>query len=350
MYGAEQVLLNIIPAMGASCFVSLLTLEIDTPESNSLSSLLAVYGVKRYKFIPTGRFDQATIKKIKKLIELENFDVIHSHDYKSLFYINKISKLLNIPVIHHVHGALGNTFQEKIYGVIEGWLMRGVSKIITVSNEQKHNLENGCYCYPPILQVNNGTVIKDLQVNKTSTDCLRIVMVARLTEEKNHLMAINLIEVLKSKGINVSLTLLGDGPLKETLKHEVSSRSISEHINFVGFTRDVNTWLDSSDVLLITSKTEGMPMNMLEAMERALPIISSPVGEIPRLILESGCGRVFNGMDELTEIMISLSEDRESCEIYGESGRTYIEEKLSINMQCQNSLSISESTLGHSYG
>ncbi|MBL4796371.1 MAG: glycosyltransferase [Oleispira sp.] len=334
MYGAEQVLLNILPILNEYCDAELLTLEAEMPESRTLRDLVEGCAVKNHHIVPNGRHDRVAMSEIKNLIELGGFNIIHCHDYKSLFYVRNVANRLGIPVIHHIHGALGNTVLEKIYGCIEKYMMRKVSQIFTVSMEQKNNLENSMFIYPQITQVANGTVVQPI-INQQAfnTKELKLIMVARFTEEKNHSMALDLIEELKIKGIPVSLTLLGDGPLKKDIQETINSKSLNNEVKLVGFTRDVQAWLDQSDVLLITSKTEGMPMNMLEGMVRGLPVISTAVGEIPRLIKASKCGETFSCLEELIELITKVFSNKPVWKKLGLSGRAYVEENLSVEQQ-----------------
>lgn len=337
MYGAEQVLLNVLPELDLRCDITLITLESDFPESAMLRALVSSVGVEVYGFETKRRIDSVVIESVKSRLEKSEIDVIHTHDYKSLFYIYSIAKKMNIPVIHHVHGALGNTFNERIYGLVEKWMMRKVSKILTVSQDQKKNLDNNFIPYPEIKQINNGTVVKCLDDYKENNRAvLNLIMVARFTEEKNHLMALELVSKLKENNISVVLTLLGDGPLKGDIKKSIEFLGIKDCVNLVGFTQEVGMWLAQSDVLLITSKTEGMPLNMLEAMERGLPVISTSVGEIPRIIQAASCGKTFSKLDELLEIIDAINSNRVLWKEIGHSGRLYIKNNLSIEKQSES--------------
>ncbi len=336
MYGAEQVLLNILPVLNEYCTAELLTLEAEIPESRTLRNLVAGCAVNNHHIVPKGRLDLEAMIEIDSLIKLGEFNIIHCHDYKSLFYVRKAVSQIGLPIVHHIHGALGNTFLEKIYGCIEKYMMRKVSQIFTVSMEQKNNLESSMFTYPQIKQVANGTVVRPVTTQKLfDAKELRLIMVARFTEEKNHSMALDLIEALKLKGINVSLTLLGDGPLKTNIQDKIISKSLNNKVKLVGFTRDVQAWLDQSDVLLITSKTEGMPMNMLEGMVRGLPVISTAVGEIPKLIKEADCGDTYKTLDELIKLVVEIYNNRTEWGRLGDLGRLYVKENLSVESQVE---------------
>ncbi|PHR95607.1 MAG: hypothetical protein COA78_29865 [Blastopirellula sp.] len=333
MYGAERVLLNTLPLLNETYDTTLLILEGGGTDSRTLRTQAEANGITCIHYNPRRKFDRKLIKDIEKVVKENVYNIIHTHDYKSLFYLSSISKKLNIPAIHHVHGALGNSYLENIYGIIEKWMMRNVTKILTVSSEQKQSLEKSCLKFPVISQVNNGTLLQPLDLHRSKTDTLKLIMVARFTAEKNHSLAIEAISTLKNMGLNISLSLLGDGPLKREVQQCIDAKSLSKQVQLVGFTSDVKTWLDDSDVLLITSETEGMPMNMLEAMGRGLPVISTPVGEIPFLINNSGCGELFSNHDDLVKLIEKITKEMKVWEEYGVKGRKYIENYLSEQSQ-----------------
>jgi glycosyltransferase involved in cell wall biosynthesis len=336
MYGAEQVLLNVLPVLNNYCEASLLTLETVLGDSATLRALLSDLGVDTHGYIPKGRVDRQVIKSIEEQIKTAEFNVIHTHDYKSLFYVYSTLKTLNIPIVHHIHGSLGNTISEKVYAVIEKLMMRKVSRVLTVSQEQKKSIETDLFTYPEIKQVNNGTVVSSMpESNKPNLDILNLIMVARFTEEKNHLFAIDMVEKLKNLNVPVILNLLGSGPLMAVIEEIINARNLKDCINLVGFTRDVAAWLDRSDVLLITSTTEGMPLNMLEGMERGLPIISTEVGEIPAIIKDANCGETYETLDELVQLVMKINTNRSEWKILGGLGRLYVKENLSIKSQVE---------------
>lgn len=335
MYGAEQVILNVLPKLSEYINPTLLTLETESKESKKLRQFVAGRNVNTLFYKPAGKLDLGVIKDLTNDIKNSQYSIVHTHDYKSLFYIRLALKDSNIAIVHHIHGALGNTLSEKVYGFLEKWMIRYTSRIFTVSAEQKELLDNSCLNYPQVVQINNGTDVRGIKAGKLADETLKLIMVARFTDEKNHLLAVEMMSRVQEKGLNVSLTFLGDGPLMDLIKSEVHKRSLQDRINFVGFTRDVQNWLMRSDVLLITSRTEGMPMNMLEAMERSLPVISSSVGEIPKLIHSAKCGKIFNDLNELVLTVEHASENKDVWTSIGKLGREYIMKNLSVNTQAE---------------
>ncbi len=89
-------------------------------------------------------------------------------------------------------------------------------------------------------------------------------------------------------GLNLELTLVGEGVFRERLQAQVNRLGMQNRIRFVGqiSAHDVRRQLDHSDLFVLPSRTEGLPRAMIEAMARALPCIGSSIGGIPELLAE----------------------------------------------------------------
>jgi len=348
MYGAEKVILNLMGAfkglassMQVSSSVALI--EGANDQSKNLASLLEKQGSDSESIVSKKRLDFIAIKKLHSIIKHNRINVIHTHDYKSLLFIILATIFSNKIIIHHIHGTLGNTRAERIYAFIERICMARVDQIITVSQKQKKILMAYRYLKNKVIQVNNGTVLPAHSVLKNNQylcapkNLFTIIMVARLTPEKNHQLAIDVLnELIRNKTRNqIKLLLLGDGPNLEAIKNQVKEYSLQDSIQLIGFSNDVQSWLEKSDLLLITSTTEGMPMCLLEAMAIGLPTVSSPVGEIPHILTESKSGLLANKKILLAESIITLMEDKNLYQEFSRNARTYSEKHLSVQGQAQ---------------
>ena len=103
-------------------------------------------------------------------------------------------------------------------------------------------------------------------------------------------VAVETIALLKNKGLNVSLQWLGDGRYKAGMVDYARRMGVADRVNFVGnvgSAQDVRGYLDSADLFLLPSRTEGLPRAMVEAMARGLPCIGTKIGGIPELLDES---------------------------------------------------------------
>ena len=118
---------------------------------------------------------------------------------------------------------------------------------------------------------------------------IEVVTVARLDSGKDHATLIDAIQALVARGVDVRLTLAGDGTLRRDL--ETRARDLGDRVRFLGARRDVPDLLDAADVFAFPVRPEeGLGIALVEAMAAGLPIVATDVGAC-REVLDGGrCG------------------------------------------------------------
>lgn len=148
----------------------------------------------------------------------------------------------------------------------------------------------------------------------------RIYMVGRMDENKNQLMGIQAFGQLAADYPDATLTVCGDGPLREKLMEVVGTYKLDDRIDMPGSVDDVPGRLLGAYAFLLTSDTEGMPNTLLEAMSLGVPCISTdcPCGG-PAQIIDDGVNGLLvktGDTDGLTAALRKLLEDPElACRI-----------------------------------
>lgn len=107
-------------------------------------------------------------------------------------------------------------------------------------------------------------------------DCL-LTYVGELSGRKNQIFLVRCLERLRGEGLPVRLLLVGDGEEHTALIHEVGKRGLGESVFFAGNREDVWPYLAVTDLYVSASRSEGLPFNVLEAMQCGLPIVASDV-------------------------------------------------------------------------
>ena len=97
-------------------------------------------------------------------------------------------------------------------------------------------------------------------------------------------VAIRAIELLASRGVRCNLEVIGDGPELTNLQRLATDRGVESQVEFLGFVDDVGEHLRHASLFLMPSRSEGIPLALLEAMAMRLPIVASRVGGIPELV------------------------------------------------------------------
>lgn len=181
-------------------------------------------------------------------------------------------------------------------------------------------------------------------------DSFRMIIIGSLVANKGHYYLLKAIEIIWRHNKQLTLDIVGDGPLKTKLLDCASSLKISGVTNFRGFVDDdTSTKLLSQSHVLVTPsiEREGLPTVILEAMSRSKPVIGSNVGGIPELIEDGITGFIVNpaDVDDLASALNNLIYDEELRRRMGEAGRKKYEERFDARIMIREIENLYQSLL-----
>ncbi|MFN8223543.1 MAG: glycosyltransferase family 4 protein [Gaiellales bacterium] len=159
---------------------------------------------------------------------------------------------------------------------------------------------------------------------------VRIVSVGRLAEPKD--FGTLLAAIARPALGTVELELLGDGPQRAALEAMARRLGIADLTHFLGEVGDVPDRLRRADVFVLSSRSEGLPISVLEAMAAGLPIVATAVGGLGELVDDGVTGLLVPAGDvnALAEALATLAADPARCQTLGAASRRRAEERFSI--------------------
>jgi glycosyltransferase involved in cell wall biosynthesis len=304
--------------------------EIDYLDAHpNLEKLIAIHKLKsmRRAILPYRDF-QTLIETIRLIREIKP-DIIHTHTSKAGI-IGRIAGKIAAPqatVIHTYHGHLlygyFSTFRTKLIIQIERYLSKITDVLIAVTSQIECDLRNvgiGRNCrweviHPGVKEVTHKGM-NDLRNREK-----KLIWIGRFTGIKNPKLAIEIMKSISELGgSDISLTMVGDGELLDTMKVLAVANKLP--IEFIGWQTDVYHFLSSSDALLITSKNEGLPIVMLEAASMGIPTFSTKVGGTSEFIEDKLTGFfVDNNPDMAAANIFNTLQNDQVINIVGRSAR-----------------------------
>lgn len=201
------------------------------------------------------------------------------------------------PVIYTAHGwqfAEGiGPLQRLIVFLVERICAPLSRRIVTVSDHDYALARGWGIARPPrLIRIHNGMPDRPAPLRPTwdGQRPLRLIMVARFQEQKDHPTLLQALTRLRDRPWK--LTLVGDGPLLESVRGLAQRLGLLERVEFLGQRWDVPELLEASDVFFLISRWEGFPRSILEAMRAALPVIATGVGGVRESVVHGVTGWV----------------------------------------------------------
>lgn len=232
------------------------------------------------------RFFAETIKSLSP-------DVIHSHGYRPDILDIPIARKLGIPTVSTVHGFTGGDWKLKIYEMLQMRALRQASAVVAVSRNVAERLRQARVPEPKVHVIPNAysktaqfSSPQDRQSARQklgiSQDETRIGWIGRISEEKGLDIMIEAAGLFKDQSI--ILSVIGDGAEYDKSLSKAAALGISNRVIFHGSLQNAGDLLPAFDLLALSSRTEGTPMVILEAMGRGIPVVSTAVGGIPDML------------------------------------------------------------------
>lgn len=243
--------------------------------------------------------DMRACGKIKGWLAREKPDLLHAHSSKAGLVGRIAARMAGIPAVFTAHGWAftgGATATRKLIAVPSEWLAaRTGGDIICVSRYDRDLARRYAIASDARLHtVWNGIEDAEMRAAPGSGVVPVVTMVARFAAPKDHATLLQAMALIGDR--TWRLRLVGDGPLLSDAKALACSLGLESRVEFPGSRSDVMALLAQSDVFVLASRFEGLPISILEAMRAGLPVVASNVGGVPELV------------DEETGVLVSPSD------------------------------------------
>jgi len=278
--GAQIHLLDVLKSLPSGCQPIVATGEAGYLVEEARQLGVPVHHISHLRQPMSPVNDLLALREIVSVIRSEAPDLLHAHTSKAGLLGRFAGWLTRTPTVFTAHTwsfADGvSSFQRRVSIPLERFAGRISGKVITVSRaNERIALRKSITARANLVTIWNGIPDSDLRAKPGTSEIPKIVMVARFAPQKDQL---SLIKALSGIGAPWRLALVGDGPTRSEIEQEVQRLHLSDRIEFLGDRADVADVLATSDLFVLSTRWEGLPLSILEAMRAGLPVICSDVG------------------------------------------------------------------------
>jgi glycosyltransferase involved in cell wall biosynthesis len=172
---------------------------------------------------------------------------------------------------------------------------------------------SGCEDPKPFKVVHCGLTLEKYRFRLPRERIDRIFCAARLSPEKGHTFSVKALKLLREKGLSLELRLAGDGPSKLRLRNLALELGILDYIHFLGSLseEEIIRELEASDLFLLSSYVEGIPVSAMEAMAIGVPVIATNVAGTSELVEDGRTGLLVRPSDPqaLADAVMRMIDD-----------------------------------------
>jgi glycosyltransferase involved in cell wall biosynthesis len=279
--------------------------------------------------------DVLGLLELLRLLRRERPHIVHVNSAKAAALGRVAAALARVPIrVYTVHGWAFLAYTG-LASAAYRWVERALRPLTTVTvcvseNERRAGLAARACAELSTVVIRNGVEPTDSDADGVPSARRRLVMVGRLQAPKDPLTLVHALATLPERSFEA--LLVGDGPDRATVEEEIGRLGLASAVRLLGERADVPELLRAADIFVLSTRSEGLPLSILEAMAAGLPVVASSVGGVPELVLDGQTGMLVppGDPDALAAAIERLLEDPGLSGRLGEAGRVRAAEHFDL--------------------
>jgi glycosyltransferase involved in cell wall biosynthesis len=312
------------------------------PGYADIEAKAAKYSAPLISIPDRGPADLAVVKALLKVCREHRVAVWHGHDYKTNALGLALRPFHRMKLVTTVHGWVHNTARTPLYYKIDRFCLKRYERVYCVSPDLVEACRAAGVKASRLLLLENGIDTAEYTRRRAVAEAkaalglpagrLHVGAVGRLEPEKAFDLLIRAVHQLNAAGVGCGLTVVGEGHDRPRLEAVIAELDLADRVQLVGWQSDVKGWFEAMDVFALSSRREGLPNVLLEAMALEVPCVATRIAGIPKLITDGSDGLLVPAGDQaaLTEALRRVLSDAGLRERFRAEGRRTIESRYSF--------------------
>jgi glycosyltransferase involved in cell wall biosynthesis len=312
-------------------------------EENPLIVRARAAGFEAVAFEHSRRYDLVEgVRLLRRLVERYRPDVVCATGYKADLLAAWTS---GTPSVATLRGWTAQDAKVRFFEWLDRRTLRRHDSVIVVSNTLRDAALRAGVAPQRVFWVPNAIDPEQLPEPRKREDLCREIgadpgrplvgAVGRLSPEKGHRVLVEAFWLLQRRLPGSRLAIAGDGPEEVSLRRQVATLGLSDHVTFLGLRADGQQLIGALDAMVLPSFTEGMPNVLLEAFAYGTPVVATRVGAVPDMVAEARSGWLVPAGDAaaLAAALVEALEDRSEARGRADRARIVLSERFTVEKQ-----------------
>jgi glycosyltransferase involved in cell wall biosynthesis len=307
-----------------------------------------------------GRGDLGVLGRLLDAVDSREIALIHAHEFYMSVIGAVVSRVAGVPLVITVHGKnyypdrrhrrtafrLAATLASAVVTVSED-LRRFFCRTTRAPLERVQVVYNGIEAGSVAERRRNVALLESFGIPR---DARIVGTVGNLYPVKGHLELIRATKTIVSHHPGTHVVILGRGALRDHLVAEAEALGIGDRVHLVGYRDDVREWLSAMDVFTLPSRSEGLPLSLLEAMAAAVPPVVTAVGGMPEVVTDGESGFIVPPGDaaRLSDRISAILGDPTLAETLAAAARARVLDRFTLETEAAAYQRVYDQAIGRS--
>ncbi len=340
LYGAERWILSLIKYFDPAKICPLVAAIVDDATDEApLCEESRKLGFEAVTFKSSGKYSFDAVLRLRKFVQENNIDIIHSHGYKTDLFALFATIGLRCKIISTPHGWTQDPdFKLRIYEILDRLIFPFFDRVVPLSDGLMETLVNIPGLSKKLRLITNGVDIGEIDdLTDISAETIDIKeqgffvigYIGRLVHGKGLDVFISALAQLKQ--LRWKALIIGEGEQEPELRKMVESYGLNDNVQFLGFRADRLALLKGFDVFVLPSRSEGIPRCVMEAMAAEIPVVASDIPGCKTLIdgEKTGCLFKLDNVEDLTKQLAATLLNSSVKDLYKKEGKQFVLEHYS---------------------
>ena len=337
-YGAERWILTLVN----NSDVQYITHDLAVTDESSNQDLEIFNQFQKgdgsaYKITMKSRFDLSAVKQLTDIIQERDIDIVHTHTAKAGFIGRLAAKATGIKCVSTPHGfGQPSNIKHKLFIKFGAIVLRFFDNVVPLSKQLQDEVYSMKVRKDKVTYIKNGVDLTEVQdtlraPRLESSKIKTIGFIGQMIPRKNIKDILDIFDNVHTRLPYLKLQLLGDGECRSELEDYAKTLRSFNDIEFLGYISDRLNYLKEFDLFVMTSKDEGIPRCLMEAMGMGIVVAAYKIKGIDQLVVHEKTGLLaeFGDKDKLADYWIELLTNRQKAKNLAREARIFVNQEFS---------------------